>query len=74
MMSESKTISKNIFFMVLGSPTGAKRQAKNTPFQSEFDADSEYVILFQKFFGQKKWPYRYLSFLGYEMIVELRVA
>ena len=48
--------------MVLGSPTGAKLQVKNesrfsteknTSFYSEFNADSEYVILFQKYFGQK---------------------
>ena len=48
--------------MALGSPTGAKLQVKNesrfsteknTSFYSEFNADSEYVILFQKYFGQK---------------------
>jgi hypothetical protein len=27
--------------------------AKSTSFYSEFDADSEYVILFKNFFGQK---------------------
>jgi hypothetical protein len=36
--------------------------AKGMSFYSEFNADSEYVILFQKYCGQKKWPYRNLFF------------
>ncbi len=48
--------------MVLGSPTGAQWTVKNeshrctkknTLFYSEFDADSEYVTLFENYFGQK---------------------
>jgi len=48
--------------MVLGSPTGAKLQVKNeshfsteknTSFYSEFNADSEYVILFEKYSRKK---------------------
>ncbi len=48
--------------MVLGSPTGAQWTVKNeshrctkknTLFHSEFDADSEYVTLFENYFGQK---------------------
>ena len=48
--------------MVLGSPTGAQWSVKNeshlctkknTLFYSEFDADSEYVTLFEKYFGRK---------------------
>ena len=48
--------------MVLGSPTGAQwtvknenhfGMKKNTLFYSEFDADSEYVTLFEKYCGQK---------------------
>ena len=48
--------------MVLGSPTGAKLQVKNeshlspeknTSFYSEFNADSEYITLFEKYRGQK---------------------
>jgi len=48
--------------MVLGSPTGAQLTVKNeshpctkknTLFYSEFDADSEYVTLFENYFGQK---------------------
>jgi hypothetical protein len=48
--------------MVLGSATGAqwtmKNEShlctkKNTLFYSEFDADSEYVTLFENYFAQK---------------------
>jgi hypothetical protein len=48
--------------MILRSPTGAQWTVKNesrfstakiTSFYSEFNTDSEYVILFKKFFGQK---------------------
>jgi hypothetical protein len=48
--------------MALGSLKRAKLQVKNesrfpiekkTSFYSEFDADSEYVILFEKYFGSK---------------------
>jgi hypothetical protein len=48
--------------MILRSPPGAHSTVKNenhfsiaksTSFYSEFDADSEYVILFKKIFGQK---------------------
>jgi hypothetical protein len=48
--------------MVLGSPTGAQCTVKNeshlctkknTLFYSKFDADSEYVSLFENYFGQK---------------------
>jgi len=30
---------------------------KNISFCSEFHADSEYVILFEKYFDKKKWDY-----------------
>jgi len=48
--------------MGLGSPTGAQWTVKNeshfftkknTSFYSEFNADSEYVTFFKKYFGQK---------------------
>ena len=61
-MYESKDFEKKSFSMVLGSPTGAKLQVKNesrfstekyTSFYSEFNADSEYVILFKNYRGQK---------------------
>jgi hypothetical protein len=48
--------------MILRFPPGAQSTVKNenhfsiaksTSFYSEFDADSEYVILFKKCFGQK---------------------
>ena len=53
---------KKKFSMVLRSPTGAQwtvknesrfSTAKSTSFYSEFNADSEYVILFEKYFGPK---------------------
>jgi beta-N-acetylglucosaminidase len=53
---------KKIFSIVRGSSTGAQWTVKNeshlctkknTLFYSEFDADSEYVTLFENYFGQK---------------------
>jgi hypothetical protein len=61
MLNQLKFQKKN-FSMVLGSPTGAQWTVKNeshlctkknTLFYSEFDADSEYVTLFEKYLGQK---------------------
>jgi len=55
-------VSKKTFFHDLEVPPGAQSTVKNenhfsiaksTSFYSEFDADSEYVILFQKYRGQK---------------------
>jgi hypothetical protein len=60
MICEPKTIWRKKFSMVLGSPTDAKLQVKNesrfsteknTLFYSEFNGDSEYIILFEKYFG-----------------------
>jgi len=61
-MSNIIRFRKKKFFMILRSPPAAHSTVKNenhfsiaksTSFYSEFDADSEYVILFKKFFGQK---------------------
>ena len=61
-MYDPKEFEKKTFSMVLGSPTGAKLQVKNesrfsteknTSIYSEFNADSEYVILSEKYCGQK---------------------
>ncbi len=61
-MLNSIRFRKKIFSRVLRSPTGAQwtvknesrfSTAKSTSFYSEFNADSEYVILFQKYRGQK---------------------
>ncbi len=62
MMYDSTEFEKKNFSMILGSPTGAQwtvkneshfSTEKNTSFYSEFNADSEYVILFEKYRGQK---------------------
>ncbi len=61
-MLNSIRFRKKNFSRVLRSPTGAQwtvknesrfSTAKSTSFYSEFNADSEYVILFQKYRGQK---------------------
>ncbi len=53
---------KTKFSMVLGCPTGAQwtvenesrlSTAKSTSFYSEFNADSKYLIRFEKIFGRK---------------------
>ena len=55
-------LEKKNFSVILGSPTGAKWTVKNesrffsktnTSFYSEFNADSEYVSLFGKYWGRK---------------------
>ncbi len=56
------TISKKKISMILRSLTGAQwtvknesrlSTAKSTSFYSEFNADSEYVVLFKNYRGQK---------------------
>jgi hypothetical protein len=62
MMLDLLKFEKKNLLIILRSPTDAQWTAKNgnrfltetnTAFYSEFNADSEYVILFKKYRGQK---------------------
>jgi hypothetical protein len=63
MMLDLLKFEKIIFLMALRSPTGAQwtmkiesrfSTAESTSFYSEFNADSEYLILLKKYRGQKR--------------------
>jgi hypothetical protein len=66
--------------MFLGSPTGAQWTVKNeshrctkknTLFYSEFDADSEYVTLFENYFGQKNALIDTCPFLNLDLMTTI---
>jgi hypothetical protein len=60
-----KRFNRERFPMVLRKWKSFFFDRRNTLFNSEFNTNSEYVILFQKYFEQKKWIYRHLCFILY---------